>query len=321
MDLEGLAGVGRCRRRMRPLLGTFVEIGVQPAPGDQSAVQAAFAVVEEVQRRLSFQDPQSELSSLNRCRGEFLALSPLAVRVLRLARAMTLASGSLFNCTLGGLLVRRGVLPDHGAHEMLDTGTAADIEIRGHGVRLVRPVRLTLDGIAKGYAVDLAIRALRHAGLQSGWVNAGGDLRVFGTLILPVSCRDLDGALRPLGGVHEASIASSAVPIRADRRFPGTILGATGHQLAPGVWSVLARQAWRADALTKVAALAPDASRQLLLSRLGGRLLSPVPLDRDIRESPSPRPHPYSGQERRHPSCAGPPPPARPGHRRTGRPG
>jgi thiamine biosynthesis lipoprotein len=36
---------------------------------------------------------------------------------------------------------------------------------------------------------------------------------------------------------------------------------------------VLARRAWRADALTKVAALAPDASRQALLRRLGGRLL------------------------------------------------
>jgi thiamine biosynthesis lipoprotein len=262
---------------MRPLLGTFVEIGFQPGPGDESAVQAAFAVIEEVQRRLSFQDPESELSRLNRCRGEFVALSSLAVRVVRLARAMTVASGGSFNCTLGGLLVRRGVLPDHGDGEMLDAGTAADIEIRGRRVRLARPVKLTLDGIAKGYAVDCAVTALRDAGVQTGWVNAGGDLRVFGTLTLPVSRRESDGTLRPLGGVREAAIASSAVHVRADARFPGTILAATGHRLAPDVWSVLARHAWRADALTKVAALAPDASRQEVLSRLGGRLLSPVP--------------------------------------------
>jgi thiamine biosynthesis lipoprotein len=261
---------------MRPLLGTFVEIGFQPGPGDESAVQAAFAAIEEVQRRLSFQDPDSELSRLNRSGGEFLALSSLAVRVVRLARAMTIASGGLFNCTLGGLLVRRGVLPDHGAGEMLGVGTASDIEIHGSGVRLARPVRLTLDGIAKGYAVDLAIRALRHAGVRTGWVNAGGDLRVFGTLVLPVSRREGDGALRPLGGLREAAIASSAVHAHADRRFPGTILDPTSRRSAPGVWSVLAREAWRADALTKVAALAPDGPRQAVLSRLGARLLSPL---------------------------------------------
>jgi FAD:protein FMN transferase len=265
-----------CGRRMRPFLGTFVEIGFRPAPGDHLAVQAAYTVIEEVERRLSFQDERSELSRLNRCRGAFVALSPLSVRVLRLARAMTVASGGLFNCTLGGALVRRGVLPDHGSGEMLDVGGADDIEIRSNEVRLARPVRLTLDGIAKGYAVDLAVSALRHAGVQAGWVNAGGDLRVFGALILPVSRRESDGTFTPLGGVREGALASSAVCVRPDRRFPGTILGGTAGLSAPGVWSVLARRAWRADALTKVAALAPDAYRESLLRQLGGRLLNPV---------------------------------------------
>jgi thiamine biosynthesis lipoprotein len=261
---------------MRPLLGTFVEIGFHPAGGDQAAVLDAFAAIEEVQRRLSFQDPDSELSSLNRCGADFVALSPLAARVLRLARAMTAASDGLFNCTLGGALVRRGVLPDHGFGEMVDAGGAADIEIRGRAARLARPVRLTLDGIAKGFAVDLAVRVLRRAGLRAGWVNAGGDLRVFGPLTLPVHRREDGGALLPLGGLRDAAIASSAVRSRTDARFPGMIVSAAGNRLAPGVWSVLARHAWRADALTKVAALAPDATRQALLRRLGGQLVSPA---------------------------------------------
>jgi thiamine biosynthesis lipoprotein len=260
-------------RRMRPLLGTFVEVGLWPTAADEFAMRAAFRAVEQVHCALSFQDPESELSRLNRSPGQFVTLSPLALRVLRLARATTLASGGLFNCTLGGLLVRRGVLPDHGGGELLESGTAGDIELEADRARLARPVRVTVDGIAKGYAVDCAVTALRQAGVRSGWVNAGGDLRVFGALVLPVSRRENDGALRPLGGVQDAAIASSAVRARADRLFPGTIVDATGHRSAPGVWSVLARRAWRADALTKVAALAPDASRQALLRRLGGRLL------------------------------------------------
>ncbi|RDV24218.1 hypothetical protein DXV75_15440 [Alteromonas aestuariivivens] len=37
---------------------------------------------------------------------------------------------------------------------------------------LRRPVLITLDGIAKGYAVDLGVRALKLAGIKAGWINA-----------------------------------------------------------------------------------------------------------------------------------------------------
>jgi thiamine biosynthesis lipoprotein len=265
------------RRRMRPLLGTFVEIGFGPAPGDELAVQEAFSTIDGLQRSLSFQNPDSELSRLNRSHGRFIALSPVAVVVLRLARAMMLASGGLFNCTLGGLLVRQGVLPDHGDREPLDVGTAADIEIANGGARLLRDIRVTLDGLAKGYAVDQAMRALKRGGLGDGWVNAGGDLRVFGQVTLPVHRREPDGTLRYLGGLREAAIATSLVQPGTEGRFPGRILRADGGRPAPGVCTVLARQAWRADALTKVATLAATSTREQLLARLGGRLVEPRP--------------------------------------------
>jgi thiamine biosynthesis lipoprotein len=262
---------------MRPLLGTYVEIGFQPVPGAEHAVNDAFAAIAEVERKLSFHDPGSELSRLNRGRGELQPLSPLALQVLRLARAMTAASGGLFNCTVGGLLVRRGVLPDHDRRESLDCGVAADLQIERRGARLLRNVKITLDGIAKGYAVDLAVRLMRNRHIPAGWVNAGGDLRVFGKLVLPVHRREADGTIKPLGGVHDAAIASSAIQEHRHARTPGVILDGRGQGSAPGVWSVLAHRAWRADALTKVAALAAPQSRHLVVGRLGGRVIDSVP--------------------------------------------
>ena len=41
-------------------------------------------------------------------------------------------------------------------------------------------VRIDLGGIAKGFAVDRALEALRGFGISSGMVNAGGDLAAFG---------------------------------------------------------------------------------------------------------------------------------------------
>jgi thiamine biosynthesis lipoprotein len=256
-------------RRMRPMLGTFVEIGIfHPGAHAGEAVDAAFSEVERVHRLMSFQSPDSELTRLNLAGGRRVALSGLTLRALRLARAMTLESGGLFNCTLAGLLIARGRLPDHGGRAFLDVGGADDVVIDDGGAQLKRAVRVTLDGIAKGLAVDRALARLRLAGVRDAWVNAGGDLRVMGRHGLPVQIRGNTGGFL----LHNGALATSANSRTFDASLPGEIRDARG--LAPvGAWSVLARAAWRADALTKVAALAGHEQREVLLRRLGGRLV------------------------------------------------
>ena len=48
---------------------------------------------------------------------------------------------------------------------------------------------LDLGGIAKGFAVDQAIHALRRGGCSEAIVNAGGDLRRFGRTPHPIYLR------------------------------------------------------------------------------------------------------------------------------------
>jgi FAD:protein FMN transferase len=260
-------------RRMRPLLGTFVEVATLGAESAETGIEAAYAAIAKVHECLSFHSPDSELTRLNQSRGAPVRLSPLSRRVLALARALQIASGGMFNCTVGAALVRSGDLPDHGGDHALDCGEATDIVLERSTVRLARPVRVTLDGIAKGFAIDLAVAALRRHGARAGWVNAGGDLKAFGELALPVACPDSRGNLRSLGGLRNAALATSRVRDVGDPSFAGRIVSAHGAADC-GQWSVLARSAWRADGLTKVAALAPAGKREELLTRLGGRLLS-----------------------------------------------
>lgn len=267
-------------RRMRPLLGCFVEIGAHlpDLPGGEAAerldaaVADAFGLLETAQRRWSFQDPDSELSRLNRNGGAALPLSRTTLRLLHIAKTLMRVSDAAFDCTAGGALVRQGRLPDHGGPEPLDFGRAEDIELGSDTARLARPVRLALDGIAKGFAVDLAIAALRRRGLQSAWVNAGGDARAFGPQALALQRRELDGRFTALGALQDAAIATSA-RTDADPSFPGHIVSASNRQPAAGVWTVLARSAWRADALTKVAACTEVARRRAEVARLGGHLV------------------------------------------------
>ena len=262
---------------MRPLLGTFVEVC---AAGNNartlSAIDAAFAAIQHIHSLASFQQPDSELSCLNASPGRWLQLSPHMLRLLRLARAMTHMSGHLFNCTVGGEVIARGALPNHGG-DYLTAGTFADIELAPGRVRLASPVRITLDGLAKGYAVDCAIAALKHSGIPCGWVNAGGDLRVFGDAALPVAQRRSDGSTRSLGALRDAALATSRAGGAIDRDTPGLIVAGPADAGCgiggEATFSVISRFAWRADALTKVAALAPVDERADRVARLGGLLI------------------------------------------------
>jgi len=261
------------KRRARPLLGTFVEIAVAGETTDAGkAVDAGFEAIETMHRLASFQDPESELSELNRAGGAERDVHPLLARVLRLAAGMTRASDGLFNATLGGALVSRGVLPNQGFGDAAPFGSADDIEVKGNRVRLKNRVVVSLDGIAKGFAVDLAIRALKRAGAPAGWINAGGDLRVFGEIEIPVHRRSEDGRFAEIGRLRDGAIATSEISGEPNPRFPGCIIKAGYGTPRTGIWSVIASTAWRADSLTKVAALAPAARRAEIITGLQGCL-------------------------------------------------
>ncbi len=276
---------GVFQRRMRPLLGTFVEVA---ARGDAAltAIEQAFAMMLEAQALWSFQDASSELSQLNSRPGQVFTVHRLSARLLRIARALMLQTQGVFDCTLGGELIALGVLPDHGGVPTLARGCADDLVINGCEVLLRRPVRLCLDGIAKGYAIDCAIHVMRCAGVRDGWINAGGDLRVFGDAVLPVQRRELDGSLSNLGYLREAALASSHVAAQVDipfgmqlesecKDFPAHIIATTAEPAQVGVWSVMAKSAWRADALTKVAATLPADRAAQVIADLGACLLRP----------------------------------------------
>ena len=64
---------------------------------------------------------------------------------------------------------------------------------------------LDLGGIAKGFAVDQAIHALRRGGCTEAIVNAGGDLRRFGRAPHPIYLR------RSTGPVQVAELRCGAV--------------------------------------------------------------------------------------------------------------
>ncbi len=205
-------------RRARPYLGTIVEIAVEdPASGvpAQKAISEAFLAVDKVQRLMSYHDPFSELSRVNSSAHVApVQVSPWTYAVLRTAQRLAAESGGAFDVTIAPRLAAWGYLPRvpaNGRDEM--RATWRDVELRpGRLVAFRRPLHMDLGGIAKGFAVDRAVEALRKAGVPAGVVNAGGDLRAFGDREFPVQIRHPrePGAAGHGFTLRNAAVATSA---------------------------------------------------------------------------------------------------------------
>jgi FAD:protein FMN transferase len=264
-------------RRARPLLGTFVEIAVDGQTFDaaEAAVEAAFAAVATVHRLMSFHESASDVSRLNRgAASGAVRVHGWTYQVLEAARDLHRRSGGMFDISVAPALQRLGLLPGASPSQGEAPGGVHDrIQLLPENrVRFADlSVRIDLAGIAKGFAVDRAVEALRGHGIAAGLVNAGGDLRVFGPRCCAVDIRDPRQPDRPLCRValRDAALASSA------GRFDPTC---SRHALDSGVIDPLTAMPVRAiigatacapscmiaDALTKVVMNAGEGAAAIL---------------------------------------------------------
>jgi FAD:protein FMN transferase len=271
-------------RRARLWLGTLVEIAAEAQSQDalEAGVAAAFAAIARVHHTLSGHDECSELSSVNRLAAAAVQRISADMRtVLRCALVLAARSDGAFDPTVGGRIAALGFLPHHRSDR---EASWRDVQLTKAGVRYTRPLTLDFGGIAKGYAVDCAIDALREHDVTAGRVNAGGDLRVFGgrSELIHVRTGGPEGIVLPLVAIADGAVATSAYggQRRLVRRRWATPL------IDPRSWlpmmstrtvSVVASTCMVADALTKVVALRGGAAAGVLIAYgASASILSPA---------------------------------------------
>src|SRR5215471_9652712 len=241
--------------RARPLLGTTVAIrvyGLQEADANR-AIDQAFGEVALIHWLMSFHEPTSDVSRLNRdAHQRAVEVHPATLEVLKVAHDVSYASEGAFDITIAPRLVAAGLLPSIDAASADPAASWRDIEIARHNrIRFHRPLWIDLGGIAKGFAVDRATKTLKEHGAVQGCVNAGGDLAVFGPDSERVALRiaSLHADALPVVEVENAAVASSG-----SEESPGVHLdGRTKRALGSDIFAcVIAGTCIEADALTKV---------------------------------------------------------------------
>ena len=131
-------------------------------------------------------------------------------------------------------------------------GRLGDLELNApHDVTAHARLHLDLGGIAKGYAVDRAIEALRGAGCVGGLVNAGGDLATFGEPEREIRCRRSNGH-SVVVTLRDAALATSDTEHASPpAEHQGYYHGIQRSLRPKGYVAVTAPDAATADALTK----------------------------------------------------------------------
>jgi thiamine biosynthesis lipoprotein len=243
---------------MRVEMGTTLVIEAWAASGAEAntAIARAFAAVAQVAAQLHPEAPGSDLERIGAAApGGRVPISLAAFEVLRFAQHLHYLSAGIFD----------PCLPSR-------SGRICDLELTAGAQPQAMPrapMQLDCGGIAKGYAVDVAIEVLRRAGCAAGLVNAGGDLRIFGHAGEPLLLRAPGGAYRALH-LRDGALAVSE---RTHARAPA---GHRGYYLRAGIAAVRRYAAVRAadcmtaDALTKCALLAPEPLLGALLGHFAG---------------------------------------------------
>jgi FAD:protein FMN transferase len=254
-------------KRAQAWLGTLVEVSLPTTEASEPRFAAAFAAIAHIHRKMSAHDPRSDLRRIGRCaHRRAVAVDRDTYAVLGLAIDLARSTGGAFDATVAPVLVRRGLLPAGAAGYGARCGRTTGLQLlRGHRVRSAARVALDLGGIAKGYAVDRAVAALRDAGVTAGIVNAGGDLRVFGAEWTPVHVRDPADPVRTMAlvEVRDAAVATSADYFHGE--YPSLVDPARRRARPFGASiTVVASTCALADALTKVVALDPERSAKHL---------------------------------------------------------
>lgn len=178
------------------LMGTIVQIkapvGINGNAGKVAeAIDKAFGEIARVESVFSTYKADSEISRINHLKkGEALKISGEAFELIKKAIEYGIRTGGAFDITVKPLIdiwagaKAEGKIPSEsdikdaidkvGSRDVILASSAATISFNKPGMAI------DLGGVAKGYAVDRAIKKLIENGIKNAIVHAGGDMYCLG---------------------------------------------------------------------------------------------------------------------------------------------
>ena len=170
----------RLYREKRVLMGTFVEV-VSPR---KEAIRIAFEEIARIEKLLSKYNPESEVYRLNKT--GTLKVSPETFYIIQRSKEFYHLSNGAFDITIAPLMDLWGFTngdyntPSEAKIEKALKLVGSDKIILHQSsfvIQFIAPgIKIDLGAIAKGYAIDCAVKKVRAYGIKDFLINAGGQV-------------------------------------------------------------------------------------------------------------------------------------------------
>jgi thiamine biosynthesis lipoprotein len=173
-------------------MGTFVTMTLMHTSQDK-AEEVVERVVEEIDRLAGLMDRFDESTAVARLNREGVIedAPPEVIEVISRGLYHHQLTGGSFDISVKPVVDLFEEKMGHGKEvvpteeelgEALALVDSNQIELKGRRVRFKKTgMGITLDGIAKGYAVDKASEMMAGLGIENHLINAGGDIRTMGS--------------------------------------------------------------------------------------------------------------------------------------------
>jgi thiamine biosynthesis lipoprotein len=279
-----LASAGGCQKPLYQetqfIMGTFVEV---KSP-DARASAIVFDEFKKLEAIFNLFDRGSELSRLNDTQKAVVS-EPL-FDIIQQAQGFYRLTDGAFDITVGpaSVLWKKAIAskilpgPDAVAQALSLAGSDfIYLDAKTREVALLKSgMRIDLGGIAKGFALDRAVRKLKDAQIDSALINAGGNIYCLGTNHRAPWRVGVQDPFREGKVLDELVLADRAVATAGDyqqyveingRRYSHIVDPKTGYPAQSGIVSatIIADDATASDALsTACVVLGLEKSRKLL---------------------------------------------------------
>ncbi|MEM2293441.1 MAG: FAD:protein FMN transferase [Nitrososphaerota archaeon] len=147
----------------------------------EKLIDEVISEFRRIERIMSIYDEESEVSKLNK-QGFLEHASDELIYILKEAIRISRLTGGVYDVTILPLIEyinrKRGEINQEELERILELVNYSLIEIQEESIRFLKKgMKIVLNSIAKGYAVDLASEYLIKRGVKHALINAGGDLK------------------------------------------------------------------------------------------------------------------------------------------------
>ena len=172
-------------KETRVALGTFVTIDIRNnISNKQSILDSAFSLIEKYEKQLSFSEPNSEISKINKCREEKIQVSLELAYLLQKSMQISEFTNGAFDITIGAItekydFVEKKIPSTEQISQKIGLVNYKKLKIENNVlIKENSNIHIDLGGIAKGFIIDKVVEYLRNQGIENAGVDAGGDMFV-----------------------------------------------------------------------------------------------------------------------------------------------